>query len=46
MLIERFEQLEVWLCRDLECKVNYDSLVEQAERVGRMLTGLINSVRT
>ena len=33
------------LCRDLEYKVDYESLVEQAERVGRMLTGLINSVR-
>jgi four helix bundle protein len=33
------------LCRDLEYKVDYESLVEQAERVGRMLTGLINSIR-
>lgn len=33
------------LCRDLGYKVNYESLVQQAERVGRMLTGLINSVR-
>jgi four helix bundle protein len=33
------------LCRDLEYEVDYESLVEQAERVGRMLTGLINSIR-
>jgi four helix bundle protein len=33
------------LCRDLEYIVDYESLADQAERVGRMLTGLINSVR-
>lgn len=33
------------LCRDLGYKVNYESLAEQSERVGRMLTGLINSVK-
>jgi len=33
------------LCRDLGYKLEYDSLVQQAERVGRMLTGLIKSVR-
>jgi four helix bundle protein len=33
------------LCRDLGYKVPYDSLAEQADRVGRMLTGLINSMK-
>jgi four helix bundle protein len=33
------------LCRDLGYKVEYESVTEQAERVGRMLTGLINSLR-
>jgi four helix bundle protein len=32
------------LCRDLEYKIDYESLVGQAECIGRMLTGLINSV--
>jgi four helix bundle protein len=33
------------LCRDLGYKVEYGSLIEQAEGVGRMLTGLIKSAR-
>src|SRR5208283_1098741 len=33
------------LCRDLGYKVDYESLADQAGRVGRMLTGLINSIR-
>ncbi|MBZ5670581.1 MAG: four helix bundle protein [Acidobacteriia bacterium] len=33
------------LCRDLGYEVEYESLTEQAERVGRMPTGLINSLR-
>jgi four helix bundle protein len=33
------------LCRDLRYKVAHESLADQAERVGRMLTGLINSMR-
>jgi four helix bundle protein len=33
------------LCRDLEYKIDYESMVEQSERVGRMLTGLINSLK-
>ena len=32
------------LCRDLGYKVDFELLTEQAERVGRMLTGLIKSV--
>jgi four helix bundle protein len=33
------------LCRDLGYKIDYELLTEQAERVGRMLTGLIKSAR-
>ncbi len=33
------------LCRDLGYKVDCELLTEQAERVGRMLTGLIKSMR-
>jgi four helix bundle protein len=33
------------LCRDLGYKIDYELLTGQAERVGRMLTGLIKSVR-
>jgi four helix bundle protein len=33
------------LCRDLGYKINFEMLTEQAERVGRMLTGLIKSMR-
>jgi four helix bundle protein len=39
------EELRYYLCRDLGYRVDYESLAEQAELVGRMLTGLINSVR-
>ncbi len=33
------------LCRDLGYKLEYDSLATRADRVGRMLTGLIRSMR-
>jgi four helix bundle protein len=33
------------LCRDLGYKLEYDSLAEQADHIGRMLNGLIRSVR-
>jgi four helix bundle protein len=33
------------LCRDLSYAVAFDGLADRAERVGRMLTGLINSLR-
>lgn len=33
------------LCRDLGYKLDYDSLAAQADRVGRMLNGLIKSMR-
>lgn len=33
------------LCRDLGYKIDFDSLSEQAERIGRMLTGLMRSVK-
>ncbi len=33
------------LCRDLGYTINFESLSEQADRIGRMLTGLINAVR-
>jgi hypothetical protein len=42
MPIERFEQLEVW---QVAYQVDCELLTEQAERVGRMLTGLIKSLR-
>lgn len=32
------------LCRDLGYKVKYESVAEQANRIGRMLSGLIKSV--
>jgi four helix bundle protein len=32
-------------CRDLGYKVDFELLTEQAERVGRMLTGLIKCVK-
>ncbi len=33
------------LCRDLGFKLEYDSPAEQADHIGRMLNGLIRSVR-
>jgi four helix bundle protein len=33
------------LCRDLGYRLEYDSMARQAEQVGRMLTGLIKSLR-
>ena len=33
------------LCRDLSYAVPFEVLVDRADRVGRMLTGLINSLR-
>jgi four helix bundle protein len=33
------------LCRDLGYRVEYDSLAAQADHVGRMLNGLIKSMR-
>ena len=33
------------LCRDLGYKIDFELLNEQAERIGRMLTGLIRSVK-
>jgi four helix bundle protein len=33
------------LCRDLEYKIDYEPLAERADRVGRMVTGLINFIR-
>ena len=33
------------LCRDLSYTIPFDVLADRAERVGRMLTGLINSLR-
>jgi four helix bundle protein len=33
------------LCRDLGHPIEYDSLIAQVNQVGRMLTGLIRSVR-
>ena len=33
------------LCRDLGYKLEYGSMAQQADRVGRMLTGLIRSVK-
>ncbi len=33
------------LCRDLGYKLEYDSMARQADQVGRVLTGLIRSVR-
>ena len=33
------------LCRDLRYKIDFELLNEQAERVGRMLTGLMRSVK-
>ncbi len=33
------------LCRDLGYKLEYDSMARQTDQVGRMLTGLIRSVR-
>ncbi len=34
------------LCRDLGYHIAYESLAERAERIGRMLTGLINSIKS
>lgn len=33
------------LCRDLGYKIDFELLNEQAERIGRMLTGLMRSVK-
>lgn len=33
------------LCRDLGYKLEYDSVATQADRVGRMLPGLIRSIK-
>lgn len=33
------------LCRDLGYTINFELLSEQADHIGRMLTGLINAVR-
>ena len=33
------------LCRDLRYKIDFELLNQQAERVGRMLTGLMRSVK-
>ena len=34
------------LCRDLGYKIDSEPLLEQADRVGRMLTGLINAIKS
>jgi four helix bundle protein len=33
------------LCRDLGYKLEYDSVATQADHIGRMLNGLIQSIR-